>query len=213
MNTNIIIGILVVVIIGAGVWLTFGSQEAEAPKDTATQERNTSNVESDTSADVDENFSGTGSFAELMQMGQSLTCDFSYEAPDTDGAVAGTMQVSGERMRGDFEMMQAGQTYHSHMIHDGEYLYTWSDTPQGTFAMRMPATETEVTPEEVPEQAPRPVDLDSEVSYDCRPWSVDSSVFVPPSDVEFMDQQQMMQGMMQMHGDMPEGFDPSQYQQ
>jgi hypothetical protein len=39
---------------------------------------------------------------------------------------------------------------------------------------------------------------DMDVDYNCKPWRVDGSVFVPPATIEFMDMsemQKMMEGM------------------
>ncbi len=202
MKQNIIIAILVATAVGLGLWLTFGSEKAVAPTASTTQTGGSATVESTSNVTVGESFTGNGSFLELMGMGRNLVCDFTYIASETNAAVAGTIKVSREKMRGDFEMEQAGAVYESHMIKDGEVLYTWSETPQGTFAMKMLVPEDGSTEPSTAESS-RTVDLNNEVDYDCRPWGVDSSVFVPPAGIEFVDMQQLMQGMVPGGNELP----------
>ena len=201
MNTNTIVAGALIVLVGVGGWLIWGGQTAEAPAVESDAETQTSsNVKSNSSSNTEESFSGIGSFVELMGMGKNISCEFSHVSEETGGAVAGEMKISGEKLRGDFEMQQGNQVYVSHMIQDGDFLYTWSETPDGMFAMKMSASETESKTDE--SDFSRPVDMDNDVDYKCKPWVVSASAFAPPSDIEFMDTEQMMQNMMQ-------GFDPA----
>lgn len=202
MNTKIIIGVAVLIAVAIGFWLVLGKEAAEAPSSASSGNETAMSAGEAKDGGV---FSGTGSFLELMGMGRNITCDFSYVAEDTNGAAAGTIQVSGERMRGDFEMEQAGETYYSHMIQDGDMIYTWSESPMGDFAIVMPIEEGEDVEADTQEYS-RPVSMNNDVDYNCRAWDVDASVFVPPSDIEFMSMEEMFQNMM------PEGFDMSDYQ-
>lgn len=141
---------------------------------------------------------GAGSFRQLMGLGQNLSCDFSFVSEDTNGAVAGTVYVAGDLVRADFDMMQAGVTYESHMIQDGQMSYMWTMSPQGTFAFKSDVSEASSdAPSYAGANGNRGVDLSQEVDYDCRSWNVDNALFVPPADIEFTDPQAMMQDMMQ----------------
>lgn len=207
MNIKIVIGVAVLIAVAIGLWLSLGKEAAEAPT-VPTSDGSAMSADEINEGDAAGIFSGTGSFEDLLGMGRNLTCDFSYVAEDTNGAVAGTVRVSGERMRGDFEMEQAGETYYSHMIQDGEMIYTWSESPMGDFAIAMSVEEGEAasTADAGETEYSRPVDMSNDVDYDCRAWNVDASVFTPPSDIEFMSMEEMFQNMM------PEGFDMSDYQ-
>lgn len=198
MNMQILIGLFVAVVIAGGAWLLIGGDKAQAPtEETETESRNISTVTSNSSGEVQETFAGTGSFADLIGLGRNVTCDFTHEA-ETGSTVAGTIKVSGGKIRSDFEMQQAGIVYESHFIQDTTYMYTWSDSPQGSFAMKSPVEDLEVQGEA--DTAPgRTVDMDSDVEYECRAWTADASVFVPPSDITFMTPNEMMQNMMQQY--------------
>lgn len=204
MNTKIVIGVAVLIAVAIGLWLALGKEAAEAPSTASNGDEMAMSADEGASDDSGM-FSGTGSFLDLIGMGRNVTCDFTYVAEETDGAAAGTVWVAGERMRGDFEMQQAGETYYSHMIQDGEMIYTWSESPAGDFAIVMPIEEGEDVEADTQEYS-RPVDMNNEVDYDCRSWNVNASVFVPPSDIEFVTMEEMFQNMM------PEGFDISDYQ-
>ena len=206
MNTQLIVGIVVALVVGIGAWLFLSHDKAVAPSTTESERTTGSSVTASQSAAIKESFTGTGSFLDLMGMGRDLMCNFSYVADDTNAAVAGTVMVSGEDIRGDFEMEQANMLYKSHMIQDGTTIYTWSESPQGNFAIMMPLNEAEEADSTSSSDYERPVNMDNDVDYDCQPWSADASVFVPPQDVEFMSPEAMMQGMMQQHGLDPRAF-------
>jgi hypothetical protein len=197
MNTKILIGLIAVLVVAGGAWLLLGGESAEAPSTSQEpSDRNTSTVTSSSNSSINESFSGTGSFMDLLGLGQSVTCDFTHEA-ETGSAVAGTVRVANGKMRSDFEMQQANTVYESHFIQDDTYFYTWSETPEGSFAMKAPVEDMEAAPGANSGGAERPVDLDSDVEYDCQPWRADASVFVPPNDIEFVTPNEMMQNMMQ----------------
>lgn len=190
---NLLLIVAIVVLLIGGGWYYFDSKnEAPENEDMMSGEEN---EEAESAAPL----KGAGSFRELMGLGQNLTCDFSYVADDTNGAVAGTVYVAGELVRADFDMMQGGVTYESHMIQDGEMAYTWTVSPQGTFAFRSDVSEatTSGASDSGSANGNRGVDLSQEVDYDCRTWNVDNALFVPPADVEFMNPEEMMKDMMQ----------------
>ena len=198
---NLLIMVVAGVVVVGGGWFLVSQED-----DMSSDDKEAMN---DQVAEMEE-MSGFGSLASLMGLGQNLTCDFNYSAPDAAGAVAGTVYVAGENIAADFEMEQAGEVYESHMIQDGNMAYTWTTSSQGTFAFKSEISEPD--PEVMAEYAgsasgsSRNMDLSQEVDYDCRAWNVDSSKFVPPSDINFMSQQEMMMEAMS-------GIDMSQFQQ
>lgn len=149
--------------------------------------------------------SGVGSFTSLLGLGQNLKCDFSFD--DGEGASGeGTSYITKDRMRVDSTMVADGVTYDSHMINDGEYIYTWTTGGEMPFAIKMQVPEDQdvESADDAPLEERGVVTGDEEVNYDCDRWSVDALKFVPPSDVEFMDMESMFKDMMQ---NMPEGFE------
>ena len=197
MNFKIIMGAATLLAVAVVAWLVLGKESAIAPAQTNDDEARAVETGEIKEVDQDNTFAGAGSFLSLMALGRDLTCDFSYVAPDTNGAVAGTVFISGERMRGDFEMEQSGEVMQSHMIQDDEYMYTWSQGSMGSFAMKMPLDEAETTGAQTDvtsESYSRPVALDYDVNYSCQPWSVSAATFVPPADIDFMTMEEMMRG-------------------
>lgn len=187
------------------LWFFLGGKTAEAPQDIDVTTKPIATTPQDQAPAQSGPLSGFGSIASLMGMGQNLKCGFT-QTTDTGSAVAGTMYISGDLLRGDFDMEQAGTVYQSHMIQDTEMLYMWTESPQGTFAMKLPketATDTGAT---TPGATARPVSFDTDVDYDCTLWSKDPSMFLPPSGIVFQDMAAMMQGfdpntMMQQYAE------------
>ena len=189
------------VVLVAG-WLYFSGNQNQSESNLTANNGQNPTVESEPVATDDDAgevpLAGLGSFASLMALGQSLRCDFSYVAPETRGAVAGTVYIDGENIRNDFDMEQAGQLFESHMIQDGEYAYSWSQSPQGTFAIKTPVNDEDDSGIEfdTSPSANRSVDLDHQVEYDCQVWSADPSMFVPPADIEFLSIDEMIQNAL-----------------
>lgn len=193
---NLLLVVAVAVLLIGGGWYYFDSKK-EGPEREATQSGE-GNADQESAASL----KGAGSFRQLMGLGQNLTCNFSQVSDETKGAIAGTVYVAGDLIRTDFDMMQAGVTYESHMIQDGQTSYTWTVSPQGTFAFKSDISESDSSASpKVPDygntQSEQSLDLSQEVDYDCHSWNVDNALFVPPADVEFMDPQEMMKNMMQ----------------
>ncbi len=175
------VGILAAVI-AAVLWFLLVYDTAVAPSvhDIA-RPGSSGSVKQNKAAVVSETFAGTGSFTDLVGLGKDLQCDFSYVSDTTNAAVAGVVKVSGSNIRSDFEMQQAGETYDSHLIQSGQYTYSWTESEVGTVAVR-------INMDEAPSNE-RPVVMDSKVDYNCQAWTADISVFVPPSDLEFLEPQ------------------------
>jgi len=204
-TVNTIIIILLVSVVAGGGYMIY-TENASAPTGTPAQtdgpgERSDAAPTSTTEvSDDSEILAGTDSIASLLERGESLECEFQY-LPETGGAVAGTMYIDRGKMRGDFEMEQAGEVYSSHMIQTNETMYTWTESPQGTFAMRFDVSEEDAsadTPE--PTASRQPVSLEEEVNYECRPWRVDPTFFVPPEDIDFQSMEEMMGEALQGGG-------------
>lgn len=195
MNQKYIISAAVVLGLVIAGWYFMTAERAEAPSDvdaTSTDEEALSDQV--TKPTTEDDLVGSGSLAALFALGKNLKCEFAYVSDETNAASAGTVYISGDKMRGDFEMEQSGQVYTSHMIQDGSYVYTWSQSAQGTFAVKMPVVEGEAEASTDTTYGARPMDMTETVDYSCVPWGVNSTQFVPPADVQFMSMEDMMQG-------------------
>ena len=130
-----------------------------------------------------------GSVNDLYKLGRDITCTF--ERSDDAGTMSGTVYVTGDKMRGDFQVTQSGEVFDSHTISDGEWVYTWGNTQLGYVGTKIKVTEAEDV-EQTGEVEETP-NLDEEFDYKCSSWNVDSSLLVPPGDIEFQDLSETMQ--------------------
>lgn len=146
----------------------------------------------DSENETDEMFtSGESSLRGLMSLNQNIQCDFTSYTEETGGSVAGTVYVSGERIRGDFDMEQAeaDTTIASHLIVNDDQIYAWTVSPQGTYAYTFSLSEANDTEEGADSFA----SLDDQVTYTCRAWEADASKFELPSGIEFTSMERLFE--------------------
>jgi len=94
-------------------------------------------------------------------------------------------------MRGDFSSKTSAGTQTSNMILKDGYSYVWSGSQGAKMNVKdLDSKANSETQSEV--QAKQSVDMDAQVDYDCKAWSVDESKFAIPSSVNFLDIEAMM---------------------
>lgn len=140
--------------------------------------------------------SAKGSLKSLLGLGKNVNCTFTYP----DAGSTGTVYVSGQKMRGDFNMMVEGKQMESHMIQDGTYAYSWTGSQGAKFKIDQ---NLKASPVSGGQQ--QSVDLEKEVDYKCSPWSADNSKFTVPTDVKFVDMSEMMKQVPAQTGNTPGG--------
>ncbi len=205
-NIVLIIGALVAVAII--VYLMF-AKPAAAPSDVSGTPDPAATTEQSASDERD-SLSGLGTFADFFGGGRSVFCTF--EAAYEGGSSEGSFWYSDERMRVEATTRADGEVYTSNMINDGERTYVWGGTAAGTQAMVFDNETTETSAEDFAPydigQADARVSMDQQMSYDCDPWIARDTQFIPPSDIEFVDMEAMMQGLFEgeLRG-LPEGMD------
>lgn len=147
--------------------------------------QNPQNPETATSQEATSDAQTKGSIKSLLSAGKNQTCTIKY--PQADQMGQGTVYVSASKVRGDFLFTSEGKAFDSHMIQDGEFMYSWSSaSTQGT---KMKTSDLEKVQ---PSPTSGQVDLNSEVNLDCSAWSVDNAKFSPPSNITFTDITQSM---------------------
>lgn len=138
-----------------------------------------------------EKSSVAGTLADIFKLGQNVTC--TYSSPDGSG----TVYLSGERFRADFSTPD-GTT--GSVIRDNDYTYVWnSGTPDG-FKMKNSSESFEGDIEEN-ETAKQMFNPEQNVNYECNPWTVDSSIFQPPTDRQFVNLEAQMEELKQGQGE------------
>jgi hypothetical protein len=129
----------------------------------------------------EESFSGkfSGSMKDLVSKNQSMKCTFTHNTEMNNSK--GTVYIGDGKLKGDFDIHASGQNMKAFMISDGSTSYVWSSVlPQG-FKVVLSNTENQNST-----QPAQGVDYNQNLDYECVPWSVDSSYFVPPADINFV---------------------------
>lgn len=147
---------------------------------------------------------GRGSFISLMNRGENISCTFTST---TEGVISeGVFYFSDGKYRVEAKTTANGVTFDSNMIGLEEQSYIWGSSPDGDMALIIANDATELD-ESIYDfadmQEGSAIDLDAGVEYDCDPWRPEAATFLPPSDIEFMD----MQAMLQDIPGLPEGFE------
>lgn len=181
--TKIVTIVLAILVLGGGLFY-FVTRSGDTTTPTDKVEQSDADVTQAESAVP----SGKGSLKSLFTLGENLKCTFRYADPETGYTTEGTTYITDKRMRGDFITTQQGVVYNTKTIMDGDVVYTWGDSPQGEMAMKFTIDESNTSNDDN-----NPLERDDQVEYECSRWSVDSSRFVPPSDVEFQDLSAIMQ--------------------
>lgn len=168
------------------------------------------------------------SFSQLMQMGENYTCTFSDSSEE--GTVSGTAYIaaSENKFRTDYNVSdeefeadmtadmenesQMGMDFRNgSMISDGEFVYIWNSETNEGYKMKFDPNDFDLESEfditdESASDANQGFDHDQEMDYNCQPWRVDSSKFVPPAEITFVDfsaqfeQMESMINTMQLEG-------------
>ncbi len=179
----IVVGILILLLLLFFVWKFTNKKPAEVSLSTQGQQQTTqkSNEEA-TASDVN------GNVFDLIKLGKTLKCTYSMATQDV--TISGTTYVSGENMRGDFENTEPnGTKIQSHMISDGEWVYTWtSASPQG-IKMNITKAQSEGSASNADSTTTNQNanTFKNNVDFKCLPWIEDASVFQVPTDIKFTD--------------------------
>lgn len=201
---TIVVGLIAAFVVG---YLYFSNLDvSQQGSDTAltTQEGETLTIT------TDETVKGKNSIMSLFKLGKSMECTFSFSSDGMRGEGTGFFADGNARVDSLYTGTDSAPTA-SYMITDAKnkVMYTWTldngvaqgvkmaipddapenDTSAPTTPSPMPTGDTGITPE-------------TDVDYNCKPWSVDNSVFVPPTDVEFMDMTNMQAQMEEMQRSM-----------
>jgi hypothetical protein len=159
---------------------------------------------------TDETMKGQNSIMSLFKLGKSMECTFSFSSDGMRGEGTGFFADGNARVDSLYTGTGSAPTA-SYMISDAsnKVMYTWTlddGVAQGV-KMAIPDevpsgdVDTESKPSPMPSQEAG-VTPETDVEYNCKPWTVDNSVFVPPSDVEFMDMTSMQAQMEEMQRSM-----------
>jgi len=169
MKNKVVVGIIAVIIIGAGAWYFISqSGKGAAPIVGAPV--------------VNSNSTSLGTLAAILAAGRPVKCTVSPTADN--GNMSGTFYIANGKTRGDYSVTEGAQPMNGHMIVDGQTSYTWFEGQPTGF--KITATPTSGN-ENVPASANKGFDPNQKVGYNCSPWSADASLFALPANVKFTD--------------------------
>lgn len=176
-NKNILIAavaVIILLLLGAGAYLMLN-------KNTSTPKMAGDEVKNTTAGQTAE------SLLDLVKKGQNLRC--TYKTDVTNGATEGTVYISGQNVRADFTINVTGQEpAKTSMIKQGDTTYVWGTTMPDK-GIKMTVSFDKLAENK---QASQYVDPNQKVNYNCSPWNVDSTLFTPPSNIEFTDMTSFM---------------------
>jgi hypothetical protein len=189
-----ILVLLIIIGLGALVW-----SQRDTTSTTSTKVEDVT-VEGVGTPEGKKPFSGVDSLSALLEQGKSLECQMRFEQTQEKDVIEGTFFTDKGKLRGDFLVPapEFGGTITSSMIVDGDTLYVWSAINGDLlgFTTSLKDRDTNVTTKE-------PVPLDTSVKYTCTEWTeVDGSVFVPPTQVKFVDTKDAVKAGME-YGTVP----------
>lgn len=121
------------------------------------------------------------SLKSLLGLGQSLKCVYVYE--DAQTRSEGTNFIANNKVRGNSEVLAKSnnQKVQASFIIDGQTMYSWSSAMNDGIKFSFDSNKAD---EYAQQQG---VDYGKELNYDCDSWSADNSLFIPPSNIKFMD--------------------------
>lgn len=176
MNSKVIIAIVTaVIIIGGGIALYMA---------------NSSNTEQSQTKKTETTNETETSLSALLEKSEPRKCTYSGEVKS--GEYSGTAYFSSDKqMRNDYESTTNGKTRSGSMIITGDTQYFWNAETKKGFKTAIKADDSQQTNTEENDS----VDTNAKFTFKCSDWSVDDTMFTPPSDVNIQDLTQVMQNV------------------
>lgn len=136
----------------------------------------------------------TGTLSDLLKSGQNYNCTYGY-TDENGNKMSGKAYVAaaGNKLNGEFEMTQGnGTKMNGFVISDGEYNYVWTSLESQGYRSKV-----EPGDDSIFNSSESSVGLNdqNQLDFNCSPWTVDNSKFVPPSDIKFVDLSAAMENM------------------
>jgi hypothetical protein len=170
---------IIAVVIGVIIILGAAAAILYSRIDQSSQEANVTATEQST----EENEMTMGSIVELFSKGENAKCTFNTSTQD--GEVSGTFYISEDKARGTFETSFENENLTTNIIRDGDVFYTWGDTFDSGIRMEMPVEEWADNYSQTQEDNAA-FNPNEQINIKCVSWTVDSTLFTPPADIDFI---------------------------
>ncbi len=173
-NKAIIVVVILVLLIG-GWWMSQNKSVV-----TKQDENKTEQTEQKTNG-------GLSTLKDLLNLGKDQKCQWTSDESGTK--TTGTLWIKGNKFRQSITSTTDGQPVNqAEVISDGEWFYLWNPaTKEQGMKMKM----NEEDKKENKEIANGGIDWGKEFNYNCSPASVSEADVTPPTDVKFMDLQDL----------------------
>ncbi len=188
MKKSIVIILIGAVVLGAGAY--FLSQNKPSQPSTEPQQQEQANEQQET----DDQETMTGSLKRMLGLERSLKCSWSNEGG------SGTTWVK----NGMFYNEVTDGTQQARVIFKDDCMWSWQEgKAQGVKMCFSPEEADEIISgessesQETDQQQATDESVPTDVQYNCRPATVSDAKFDPPEDIQFMDVDQLMQGMQE----------------
>jgi hypothetical protein len=123
------------------------------------------------------------SISQVLSSGKNSKCTFAAAPPSGGTQTSGTVYVSGQNARGDFEMTANGKTSTTHMIRVADTFYLWGDSlPVG---MKMTMSVNDLASKMQGGAQANSFDPNKKVDFKCVTWTANATLFTPPTNVKF----------------------------
>ena len=194
MSTNWIIGIVIgaIVVLGGGYYVMSSGSLSMSDK-TPT---GSSTAREDQYAKAT-GVAFAGSWNDLVARGGNYKCDINHMG--TNDTTTGTVYISGTSLRGDFSSDTKAGVIASHMLKISDTMYVWGDAMKQGVMMKATAMQGSSA------SATQGAGVSQDQSYDwsCSATGAEASMFVKPSNIDFLDVSVMMKSSI------PAGMMPS----
>jgi hypothetical protein len=127
----------------------------------------------------------------LLSAGGSQKCTFADKNEIAESS--GIVYVASGMLRGNFTSITAGKTVQSAMIIRDNTSYVWTDqTSQG---FKMSLAEIEAQSAKAGKTDNQQMDINKELSYSCETWAEDANTFSIPTNIQFLDLNDLMKNI------------------
>jgi len=149
----------------------------------------------------------TGNIKDLMGFNKTQKC--SWVEPEKG---EGVVYVSGNKTRSEIKVMATADQSAQQMfnISDGEWTYSWNPATKKGMKTKIEEMNEEdgvemeeLEPTDIGEEGNDYQEINNQdYEFKCENWKADAKMFIPPTDVEFVDMNEMMGQIRQNTQDM-----------
>jgi len=202
MKKLLIIGIPVLLLLGGvGAYVLMSNRDT-APQSSGGQSPQSEMKGEDASGENGSNpFSG--SLKDLLALGKNYMCVFDTTDENANNS-KGTAYIAGggEKLNVASTLTQKNGTQtQSNVIQSEGYSYVWGSSSGQGFKMKIDPQGKSMFESSGSGSKSTSISEDQPMDFDCRPWIVDNSKFVPPANIEFQDFSTSLMPVQESQGD------------